>query len=509
MEQTEKISARNKWSYSIGCIGRDMCYALFSSYLVYFLINAIGVSDWELGVITIIMLIGRIWDAINDPIMGVIVDNTKSRWGKFKPWIILGAVASAGITMLLFTDFGISGVPFLILFAIFYFLFDITFTANDIGYWSMLPSMSTSQKEREKISSLARIFANVGMFLIMGVTPIVINSNIGAIKGFFIIALITSITFILCQLLVIFGVKEKFNPITSRQDKTHFKEILKLIFKNDQLLTIAISILLFNIGYYITTALGIYFFDYDYGDLGDGKAYTVFLVVVAVTQILALAVYPVFSKRLNRKQLFTLSIVLVVLGYIGFMLIGYAFPMNLITLVIIGVILFFGQAFIQLLVLVMLADTIEYGQWKLGKRTESVLFSLNPFITKMASAIQVGVTNLTLIISGISVLANRRSEIEDSFKKGLINAIEKTDQLKNILTDVNDNMLLILRISMIVIPLLCILGCYVIYMTKYKIDTKMYDRIITDLKAGKTKDGYLDNPNSDIENTQNKNNPEK
>lgn len=499
MEQTDKISARNKWTYSIGCIGRDMCYALFSSYLVYFLINAIGVSDWELGAITIIMLIARIWDAVNDPIMGVIVDNTKSKWGKFKPWIILGAVGSAAITMLLFTDLGISGVPFLIIFTVFYFLFDITFTANDIGYWSMLPSMSTDQKQREKVSSLARIFANVGMFLIMGVTPVVINSNIGAIKGFFIIALVTSIAFVACQILVIFGVKEKFNPITSRQDKTHFKDILKLIFKNDQLLTIAISILLFNIGYYITTSLGIYFFDYDYGDLGDGTAYTIFLVIVAVTQILALAVYPLFSKYFNRKQLFTLSIVLVVIGYIGFMIIGYVLPMHIITLVIIGVILFFGQAFIQLLVLVMLADTIEYGQWKLGKRTESVLFSLNPFITKLASAIQVGVTNLTLIISGISILANRRSGIEEDFKNKIIDEVTKNLQMKAILSDVNDNMLLILRISMIVVPLLCILGCYIIYMTKFKIDKKMYDRIITDLKAGKTKDGLLDK----LDNTEN------
>ena len=492
MEQTDKISARNKWTYSIGCIGRDMCYALFGSYLVYFLINAVGISDWELGAVTVIMLIARIWDAVNDPIMGIIVDNTRSKWGKFKPWIILGAVGSAAITMLLFTDFGISGVPFLIVFTLFYFLFDITFTANDIGYWSMLPSMSTDQKQREKVSSLARIFANVGLFLIMGVTPVIINSSIGAIKGFFIIALITSIAFVACQLLVIFGVKEKFNPITSRQDKTHFKDILKLIFKNDQLLTIAVSILLFNIGYYITTALGIYFFDYDYGDLGDGKAYTIFLVVVAVTQVLALAIYPLFSKRFNRKQIFTLSIILVVIGYIGFMLIGYVLPMNIITLVIIGAILFFGQAFIQLLVLVMLADTIEYGQWKLGKRSESVLFSLNPFITKLASAIQVGVTNLTLIISGISVLANKRSGIEENFKNDIINEITKTEQMKRILLDVNDNMLLILRISMIIIPLLCILGCYIIYMTKYKLDNKMYDRIITDLKAGKTKDGLLD-----------------
>lgn len=494
MESVEKIPMKNKLSYSIGCIGRDMCYALVSSYLVYFLANGIGLQNWELGVITIIMFIARIWDAVNDPIMGVIVDNTRSKWGKFKPWIITGAVSSSAITMLLFTDLGIEGVPFLILFAFFYLLFDITFTANDIAYWSMLPSMSTDQKQREKVSSLARIFANVGLFLIMILTPIIINNDyIGLKNGFLIIAAITGITFIACQLLVIFGVKEKFNPITSRQDKTKFKEILHLIFGNDQLLAIAVSILLFNVGYYTTTSLGIYFFDYDYGDLGSGTGYTIFVAVVGITQIIGLALYPLFSAHFTRRQIFTISICMVVIGYIGFMLVGYTklIPMNIISLIIIGLILFFGQALIQLLVLVMLADTIEYGQWKLGKRTESMLFSLNPFITKFASAIQVGITNLTLILSGISALAFRRSQIEENFENKVISIEEKSQLLQSVLGDVNDKMLLILRLAMIIVPLLFILGSYIIYMTKYKINTNMYNKIISDLKEGKTKNGLL------------------
>jgi len=102
----------------------------------------------------------------------VIVDNTKTKYGKFKPWIAFGAFVSGIITILLFTDFGLTGTAFIVVFGILYLLWGITYTTNDIPYWSMLPALSMDQKEREKIGSFAKICANVGLFTVVaGIVP--------------------------------------------------------------------------------------------------------------------------------------------------------------------------------------------------------------------------------------------------------------------------------------------------------------------------------------------------
>lgn len=141
-----RIPARNKWSYSIGCIGRDMCYTLVSYFIVYFLTNGIGLKDWELGAVTVIMVIARFWDAVNDPMMGTIVDNTRSRWGKFKPWTMTGALLNSIFVFLLFLDYGFTGVPYLALFTVIYVLWGMTYTMNDISYWAMMPSFSADPR---------------------------------------------------------------------------------------------------------------------------------------------------------------------------------------------------------------------------------------------------------------------------------------------------------------------------------------------------------------------------
>src|SRR5690554_3130984 len=125
-----------------------MVYAMVTMYLIFFLTDILGVSSATLWWINGIILLARIFDAANDPIMGVIVDNTKTKYGKFKPWIAFGAFVSGIITILLFTDFGLTGTAFVVVFGLFYFLWGITYTTNDISYWSMLPSLSMNQQDR-------------------------------------------------------------------------------------------------------------------------------------------------------------------------------------------------------------------------------------------------------------------------------------------------------------------------------------------------------------------------
>jgi Na+/melibiose symporter-like transporter len=130
-------------------------------------------------------------------------------------------------------------------------------------------------------------------------------------------------------------------------------------------------------------------------------------------------------------------------------------PMNMIPIGIAGMLIFLGQAFISLLMLMFLADTIEYGQWKLGKRNQSVTFSIQPLINKIGGAIATGIMTVTLIISGI-------------------NSAKTPD-------DVTSGGLLIMKIAMLVVPLLCIIAGYIVYRFKYKIDKNYYDKIVSDL----------------------------
>jgi len=451
---------RNRYTFGLGTIGRDMVYSMISMYLLFYLTDVIRLDTKIFWAITIIILAARVFDALNDPFMGLIVDNTKTRFGKFKPWIFLGALFSGVFTILLFSDFKLEGGMFIFVFAVFYLLWGISFTANDISYWSMLPALSLDQKEREKIGSFARICANVGLFFVVaGILPITKAIEVGldktnpgvnnAPKSYFLFTCLLVLIMWIGQMITLLGVKEPKNKIG--EDKhTSIKELIGTLIKNDQLLFTAISMALFMIGYCTTTGFGLYYFKYAYG---NESVYTTFAVVLGVSQITALIIFPFVSKKMKRKQMYLLATILVVLGYLVFF---FAPTSTFLFIAIAGILIFVGQAFIQLLMLMFLADSVEYGHWKSGKRNESITFSVQPFINKMGGAISSGIISVVLIVSGI---------------KEANTAVEVTSEG-----------LLLMKFAMLVFPLICIVIGFIIYRTKYKIDEKMYKNIIKDLK---------------------------
>lgn len=448
----DKRDKRNKYFFGLGTVGRDMVYAMLSSYLLFFLTEIFNLSDLMLGVVGTILLVLRIFDAVNDPVMGVIVDNTNSRWGKYKPAMLIGGVAGSVFFVLLFADLGFSPTVYAIMFTLFYLGWDLTYGLNDIGYWSMLPALTLDQKQRENIGSFARICANIGLFVVVvGILPLTkllasgLNGN-GKL-AWLLFAVIVSLLAIGFQMFTLFGVKEHRKEF-KKEEATTIKGMFRAIFKNDQLLFAVIAMGLFTIGYTTTANFGTYYFKYAFK---NEDMYAIFAAIIGVSQLLALAVFPLFSKRFTRKQLYTGSTILVLLAYVLF----FFSPMNMIPIGIAGVMLFVGEAFIQLLILMFLADTIEYGQWKTGKRNQGVTLSLQPLINKLGGAIAVGVTTVTLIVSGINSA--------------------KT------VNDVSDEGLLMLKLAMFVIPLVCIVLGYIVYRWKYKIDNKFYNQIVAEL----------------------------
>jgi len=450
----ENNSIRNRFTFGLGTIGRDMVYAIVSMFLIFYLTDVINLPTSTMIWVAGIILAARIFDALNDPIMGFIVDNTRSRWGKFKPWLVVGAIASPIFTVLLFTDFGLHNTAYIVVFAICYLMWGISYTTHDISYWSMLPVLSVNQKEREKIGALARIFANIGLFfVVVAIVPLTgfLGERLGSLQsGYFVFAICISVFMSMGLCVTIFGVKET-GVVASEQKSTPLRELLRIIVKNDQLLFTAISMSLFMIGYMTTTSFGLYFFKYAYGDEG---MFSVFSAVLGVSQLSALAVFPLFSKKFDRKTLYTGAIVSISAGYILF----FFAPVNTMTFIgIAGVLIFFGQAFVQLLMLMFLADSVDYGHWKLGKRNDSITFSLQPLINKLGGAVSGGIVSAVIIISGI-----------------------KDAQTA---ADVTAYGIFLMKIAMLVFPLLCIVASYAVYRAKYRIDSKFYRQILSDLKA--------------------------
>ncbi len=449
----------NRYTFGLGTVGRDMVYSLISMYLMFYLTDILELNTNVLWWVTAIMFGARVFDAFNDPVMGVIVDNTHTRWGKFKPWILTGAILSSIFTVLLFTDWGLKDTAFIIAFGVIYISWGISFTMNDISYWSMLPSLSKDQKEREQIGSVARICANIGLFTIVaGIVPIteMLGAKLGSMqKGYFALAVILVCIMLAFQSITLIGVRETEESRNQKGEHTTLREMIKVIFHNDQLLVAAISMALFQIGYMTTTGFGLYYFKYVYGDEG---MYSIFAVILGVSQIAALAVFPMIAKRVSRKKLYTYSTILVGLGYTIF----FFAPTNTMLFIgIAGVLLFVGQAFIQIMMLMFLTDSVEYGEWKFKKRNDSVTLSLQPFINKLGGAVASGITGVVVILSGM---------------KEAQTAVDMTSQG-----------LVILKAAMMILPLICIVVGFIIYRSKYILDEEMYDKIVKENQARKQK----------------------
>ncbi|MBR2381478.1 MAG: MFS transporter [Clostridia bacterium] len=455
----------NKYCFGLGTVGRDALYSLVSMYLLVHLTDVVKFSDKGLGVIGIMLTLFGIFDAVIDPFVGAIVDNTKTRWGKFKPWILIGMIGTAVLTVLMFHNFEMSETAHIALLAVTYLLFSIFFSLNDISYWSLMPAISKEQSVRESVGAFARICANVGMFamvlIYLNVPSFFTGLGLNARDSYFIFAIIVAIIMMAFQSITLFGVKEDRSQL-EKTERTSLKDLFRALFKNDQLLVTAVSMALFMIGYCTTTGFGTYYFKYA---VKNEDLYMVFAAVLAVAQLTALSVFPLFRKKFTRKQLYTGSMIAVTISYIIFFLSFEWLPL----IVLAGLGLFFAQAFIQLLMLLFLADAVEYGEWKLGKRNEAASFAVQPFINQFGGAVSKGIVSFTLIISGINMIAQSLTG-------------DKLVDAEYILNNTSDSSVWIMKLSMMILPLICILIGFFLYQKKFKIDEEMYERICKDLE---------------------------
>ena len=395
-----KLSLKEKISYGLGAVGKDMVYMLSASYILYYYQDILGVSAIAMGVI---LMVARVFDAFNDPIMGVIVAKTKTRWGKFRPWLLIGTVLNAVILYFMFSaPPALNGNGLIAYVAATYILWGVTYTMMDIPFWSMIPAFTEGGKEREGLSTLARSCAGVGSALITIITVASVAwlGQGNERKGFQLFALIVAALFIVFTTIACITIKEKS---TVDMDSPSVGQMFKALLQNDQAMMVVLTIVLVNCSLYITSNLVIYFFKYDFGGESWTSAYTLFNTFGGGVQILSMMLFfPLLRKLLSAIQVFYVSFVMAIVGYIVLLLVIFLNMSNVFLLLIPAFFIFVAFGMLTVLTTVFLANTVDYGELKNKGRDESVIFSMQTFVVKLASGVAALIASICLAVCNLS-----------------------------------------------------------------------------------------------------------
>lgn len=456
----KEFGKKQFFAYGLGAIGKDMVYALSASYIMYYYQDILGLSATFVG---FILMIARVFDAANDPFMGVVVAKTNSKWGKFRPWLFTGTILNAFVLYALFAAPAVSEKALMIYFAVMYILWGMTYTMMDIPFWSMIPAVTSTMKDRENLSVVGRTCAGVGYALINVFTVMAVSKLGSGIErtGFRLFALIIAILFVVFILFTCFTIHEQK---VENMQTTSVKEMFKALFDNDQAIVTVATIVLINSALYITSNLLIYFFKYDIGGTSWKDAYTVFTSVGGISQILGMmVVYPVLRNKLSNTKIFKLCLLLAILGYaflLALCLLGYSSVLTM--LMVPGVMIFVSNGILTVLTTIFLANTVDYGEAKTGHREESVIFSMQTFVVKAASGLAVFITGVSLDLIGLTS--------KDGLGEGI---------------PILDSPLLGLRLLMTILPIIGLVLALVLFTRKFILTDEKTEQIRKQLEEKK------------------------
>ena len=452
-----KLSAGRKLCFGVGALGKDLCYAMISTFLMIYLTDTVGLAPLFVGNL---FLVARVWDAVNDPMMGFMVDNTRTRWGKFRPWILIGTLLNSVIMIFMFRDPGLEGFSQYAYFSVIYILWGMTYTVMDIPYWSMLPSLSSTQKERESMSVIPRIFAS-SAWLLMGAFGIALRNRLGngdESKGYAAMAVVISVVFIATILITVVFVRDRSSLDAAegkKAQRTSLKDAIHVITANDQLKVYIGVVLAYNMLVQLAGGMAMYYFKYV---TGDEDLFPFFTTAASFAEIIALFAFPVLSRFMNKKQVFAVASFTPAVGLIALLVFGYVAPTNIPLIILCGLLYKFGSGLTLGATTVMLADVIDYGEVKLGTRNESIVASFQTLLVKTASAVAGW-----LIGVGLTIV-------------GYVQNVPQTPET-----------IMGMRILMGIIPSIVTVLAFVIYVKGYKLDSSYMEDISNQLKAKKVK----------------------
>lgn len=411
MENKKYLTLKERICFTVGAFGRSGIYTLMSMFTLVFFQNGAGLT---LSQGTTIILIGRIFDAVNDPVMGMIVDRTKSKWGKMRPYLLFSPVPIAICTILLFTAPFEHGSNAAFVWALItYILWGVAFTVQDVPFWGLSSVITPLESERTSFISTARLGSTFGGILPALLVPILYQSNMGYSKGFFLSAVIFALLGCGLSILIFFVSKER---VPKTDHTPSFKETFVVLGKDKLLIIVIFAAILGStmvtanqcadyIGNYLIIQNNTDFsqiFDaagnilpnvdtkaaYDFW-IPRGTIVTTLTVAIGVGMVPAMAVFPILRKKLSLKQIYIGS---AVFGLIVHTLCYVVFQSNVtsINIYILWVFLFLmglPLGIYNVITYALIADSVDYLEWKTGERHEGVCFSFQTFLSKVNAAV--------------------------------------------------------------------------------------------------------------------------
>ena len=528
-----KVPKFTRWFYPFSGIFRDACYALVGSFLLQYAITSGVLSSdsatfaTQYGVITIAMMVALVWDGINDPIMGFIVEKVHFKLGKFKPWILIGALGNTLAVILLFCVRPAESWVFVGLMIAFYVLWDTFFTMNDIGYWAMLPSLSNDDQERATLTSRVTICAAIGGFVMTAAATLLptmfgASTGKGAAAVYAVMAIVVSLLFLASQTAVFFFCQEKARDLKQEaaSEESSLADLFKVVAKNPQVRVVVISMFLYYLASGVLTGgigLNYYYLAVGYGSSSGGFVVTLISVFYVLSMIISQALYPMLAKKLAKQKILTIAVGITLLGALGFFLTCFPlFGEKPISLMLSGTtpaygagmdfgwalgglmfcnylfpfVFFFGCGLIYMVILVMFQDSIDYNEYQYGERKESVISAWRPLDVKLGSALLRGFQYLIFLSAGVMGVVNGISTAEGDLNSGSVTSDQFVAKIQELMEGVTNTSRIIIGIWIFAILVACFVTVWLLIHFGYKIDEKRHQEIVDELEQRHAASGF-------------------
>ena len=445
----DKVTLGTKFSYGLGALGKDFACSIIYIFLMFYYTDVAGLSAAFVGTL---FLVARIVDAVTDPMMGMVVDNTRTRFGKFRPWILIGTLVNSFALVAVFSTHMLTGTWLYVYAAVTYILWGVTYTIMDIPYWSMVPALSCRRAERERLVVWPRIFASIAWMLMggYGLWAVGILGGDDKGEGFFYLSLAIVISFVASALITFFLVKEQFSTPHDAA-KFSFKDVKNIIMSNDQLKVLIGVVLTFNIAIQLIGGFAIYYYTYA---VGREDLYPTFALASGAAEIAGVFVFPWLCRVLPRRKMWLLACAFPMLCSAVLFLTGLLSPESAFLAALAGAVLKFGGGLSNGLSTVMLADVVDYGEYRTGQRSESIIFSVQTMLVKFAGALSGFFIGIGLSLVGY-----------------IPNAVQSAETVVG------------LKFMMIGTPLVLVVLSALIYRSWYKLHDQFQDKVIAHITA--------------------------
>jgi len=398
-QNNNHLRFKEKLGYGLGDTASNFFFQTFNIFLLYYYTDVFGISAAAVGTM---FFVTKLWDAVNDPVMGIIADRTQSRFGKFRPYLLWVAVPYGVLGYLMFAnpDLGESGK---VVYAwVTYTLMMMIYTAINVPYSALMGVMTPSSRERTILSSYRFVCAFGGGLLIsMLVRPLIKYFGDGnEAQGFSTTMALFAVISVALFWYTFSTTKERVK--TPDDHNSNLKQDLKFLFSNRPWLVLFFAAIFTLANVAVKNAVTVHFFKYYYGD--DGSAYflfmdrtTLFLTTGMLALILGVACTKLFTKYFEKKSL---MIWLSLLNAVSMVIFFFIPPDQYWTMMAVNIVGTFIVGPTPALVWAMYADVADYGEWKYGRRTTGLVFSGAQFAQKFGLTLGGGLSGWILGLVG-------------------------------------------------------------------------------------------------------------